>query len=94
MRLCATVAVLTLTATLCAAAQFPVLDGDTQAVIVVEKNAAADTSSAAGELAAYLKKSTGRDFRVVNERDFDASTSDARPIYVGRCRPVKRLCRL
>ncbi len=71
------------------AADFTVVDGDQQAVIVVEKGAEGETLRARDDLAAYLKKSTGRDFEVVTERDFDPASSLAAPIYVGRCRAVK-----
>jgi len=72
------------------AATFTVLDGQEQAVIVFEHGAERETAQAYNELAAYLKKSTGKEFVALSERDFDADAAQGPPIYVGRCRAVKR----
>ena len=55
----------------CLAADFPVLDGGQKAVIVYGRNASGEGVTAYQDLAAYLKTSTGQDFDVVSERDFD-----------------------
>ncbi len=90
MRMTATLVALMLCMTWAVAADFTVLDGDTQAVIVVEKDATGETVQAQNDLARCLKVATGRDFEIISERDFDADTSVAAPIYVGRTRAVKR----
>ena len=90
MRLTATLLVMAMCVTGAVAADFTVLDGDTQAVIVVERDATGETVSAQNDLARCLKLSTGREFEIVSERDFDPDTSAAAPIYVGRCRVVRR----
>jgi len=54
------------------AATFTVLDGQEQAVIVFEHGAERETAQAYNELAAYLKKSTGKEFVALSERDFHA----------------------
>jgi len=74
----------------CMAADFPLLDGDQQAVVVFEQGAQGETAQAYNDLAAYLKKSTSKDFTALSERDFDLEDATGLPIYVGRCRPVKR----
>ena len=66
------------------AAHFPVLDGDRQATIVYENDARDDTVRAYKDLAAYLRKSTGREFAAVAEKAF-AVGAGKYPIYVGMC---------
>ncbi|HEX2988715.1 MAG TPA: DUF4838 domain-containing protein [Chloroflexota bacterium] len=73
------------------AADFPVLRGDQQAVIVYEAVAKDETVKAYQDLAAYLQKSTGKTFSVVSDSDF--TPGSALPIYVGRCNPVKQALR-
>jgi hypothetical protein len=73
-----------------AAATFTVLDGQEQAVIVFEHGAQRETAQACNALAAYLKKSTGKEFVALSERDLDADAAQGPPIYIGRCRAVKR----
>ncbi len=70
-------------AMVCASTQFTLLDGSTKAVIVYERGARAQTEQAYRDLAAYLKRSTGRDFAAVSELEFDASSADGKPVYVG-----------
>ncbi len=65
------------------AAQFPVLDESGKAVIVYQRDAKGEGEQAYRDLAAYLKRSTGQDFTVISERDFDPATSAGKPIYVG-----------
>ncbi len=77
-----------LAASVAIAAEFAVVAGDEQAVIVYEKDAQGETVKAWQDLAKYLKLSTGRELTAVSERDYDPA--EGRPIYVGRCRPVKR----
>ena len=72
------------------AADFTVLDGDTQAIIVVEKDAKGETVKAQNDLARCLKLATGREFEVVSDQNFDPAANAAAPIYVGRCRAVER----
>lgn len=47
---------------------FTVLDGDTQAVIVYQRDATGEAEKAWRDLAAYLKRATGREFQAVSER--------------------------
>ncbi len=72
----------------CFAADFTVLDGDTQAVIVHEDGAADEAAKAWHDLRNYLKQSTGRDFVSVAESEYESSMG--RPIYIGMCSPVKK----
>ena len=69
------------------AAAFPVLDGDRQATIVHEDGARDEAVRAHRDLAAYLKKATGKTFAAVAEKDFKAGAG-AFPIYVGLCRAL------
>ncbi len=88
MRMSLTVTlILTLVTVTGAVADFTVLDGDTQAVIVRERLARGEALSACQDLASYLKTSTGRDFAVVDEDDYEPAQGP--PIYVGMCAPVK-----
>ena len=89
MRIAMFLTPLLITAAACLADSFTVLDGERQAVIVCQQDAQAETLQARGDLAAYLKKSTGRDFRAISEREFSEDSGDL-PIYVGTCRAVKR----
>ncbi len=82
------ITLIALTASLCSAAEFVVLDGDRQAVIVYETGAAAEAEKAWQDLAKYLKLSTGRDFAAVPEGEYQRSLG--RPIYVGMCEPVAK----
>ena len=85
MRIAMLLAPLLIAAAACLADSFTVLDGDRQAVIVCQQDAQAETLQARGDLAAYLKKSTGRDFRAISEREFSEDSGEL-PIYVGTCR--------
>ena len=87
MSVAVTLTLLLATATCAVAADFTVLDGDTQAVIVRERLARGEALTACQELAAYLGKSTGRTFAVVDEDDYEPAQGP--PIYVGMCGPVK-----
>ncbi len=71
----------------CFAADFTVLDGDRQAVIVYETGAAGEAAKAWQDLGRCLKLSTGRDFAAVSEDAYEPAMGD--PIYVGMCSPVK-----
>ncbi len=75
----------------CLGAGFPVLDGQQKAVIVHDRYARDEGVQAYQDLAAYLKTSTGQDFTVVSERDFQPEAGP--PIYVGQCRAVQRALR-
>ena len=70
------------------AASFTVLDGSQQAVIVYQKDADKEAKQAYEDLALYLKRSTGQDFKVVSERAYDAK--QGLPIYVGWTAPTNR----
>ena len=61
------ITLIALTASLCSAAEFVVLDGDRQAVIVYETGAAAEAEKAWQDMVKYLKLSTGRDYVAVPE---------------------------
>lgn len=87
MRLLAIGLMAALAAAACSAADFTVLDGGTQAVIVHENRATGETVKAWQDLAKYLKLATGRDFAAMAERDY--SPDQGRPICVGMCAPVK-----
>ncbi len=77
-------------AALPAAADFPVLDGDRQATIVYNPEAAGYEAQAYKELAEYLKKSTGREFVAVAESDFSPATGKF-PLYVGSCQIAQQV---
>ncbi|MEA3403781.1 MAG: DUF4838 domain-containing protein [Armatimonadota bacterium] len=87
MRITAVLLTIVLSAGVCAA-QFTVLDADTQAVIVHERQPQGETVKAYQDLAKYLELSTGREFTVVEEGEYDPGQGP--PIYVGMCGPVKR----
>ncbi len=76
-----------LAATPAATTDFPVLDGSRQATIVHEREARGETVQAYKDLAAYLKRATGRDFTVVSEEEFQPK-AEACPIYVGLCHGI------
>lgn len=69
------------------AADFPVLDGNRQAVIVYDRHAEKESVQAYQDLAQYLKLATGREFTVQAERDYQPGAK--LPIFVGPCRPVQ-----
>ncbi len=73
-----------------AAADFPVLDGDRQATIVSTAEPVGYDASAATDLAAYLKVSTGREFTVVSEDEFQPGDGSF-PIYVGICQVTREV---
>ena len=68
-------------------AGFPVLEGGRPAVIVYQAAAKDEGALAYQDLAATLKRSTGQEFRVVSDKEFQPG--GALPIYVGRCAAVE-----
>jgi len=72
------------------AADFPVLDGDRQATIVSTAEPVGYDAHAATDLAAYLKVSTGREFTVVGEDEFQPGAG-LFPIYVGICQITREV---
>ncbi|MGI5817832.1 MAG: DUF4838 domain-containing protein [Armatimonadota bacterium] len=72
----------------CGAADFAVLDGESQAVIVHEDRAEAEAVRAWQDLRKYLQQATGREFAAVPEAEYEPSMGA--PIYVGMCSPVKQ----
>ncbi|NLB94257.1 MAG: DUF4838 domain-containing protein [Armatimonadetes bacterium] len=73
------------------AAGFPVLEAGQQAVIVYEAEAETESAKAYQDLASYLKRSTGKEFKTVAEGDY--RPGDGLPIYVGRCRATEEALR-
>ncbi len=71
----------------CLAADFTVVDGEEQAVIVQARGAGDETLKAVHDLRNYIKQSTGAQLETVPEDDYEPSMGD--PIYVGMCSPVK-----
>ncbi|MHB8996223.1 MAG: DUF4838 domain-containing protein [Armatimonadota bacterium] len=92
MRITLALMLLVLLATPLLAADFPLLDGPQQAVIVYEDTAKAETVTAYKDLASYLKKATGKDFTVLSDSAYQTSVGGL-PIYVGRCGAVKAALR-
>lgn len=85
----ATILILTLAVIspcLAAAGTFTVCDGGSAAVIVYQKGADKETKQAYEDLAIYLKKATGQDFRTVPEGEYDPKSGPA--IHVGQTREV------
>lgn len=87
MRIVAIVMSICIAAGACFAADFTLLDGDRQAVIVHEAGAADEAAKAWQDLQKYLQQSTGREFVAVAEPVYDPSMGP--PIYVGMCSPAK-----
>lgn len=77
-----------MTAGACSAADFTVLDGERQAVIVYENRAEAQAIKARQDLQKYLGQSTGREFVAVAEAEYEPAMGA--PIYVGMASAVKR----
>ncbi|MFO8079236.1 MAG: DUF4838 domain-containing protein [Armatimonadota bacterium] len=75
-------------ACVCHAADFTVLDGDEQAVIVYEAGADAEAEKAWQDLQKYLQQSTGREFVAVADAQYEPAMGA--PIYVGMTSAVKR----
>lgn len=69
------------------AADFIVLEGDLQAVVVTDSAPAVDGVRADQDLDRYLEVATGRPFAVVTESQYDPAMG--RAIYVGRCGPAR-----
>lgn len=67
---------------------FTVLDGLQKAVIVYEKGAANETKQAYEDLALYLGKATGKEFKPMAEDQYDLQLGY--PIYVGQTGVVRR----
>ena len=70
---------------------FPVLEAGRQAVIVYEAEAEAESAKAYQDLASYLKRSTGKEFKTVAEGEY--RPGEGLPIYVGRCRATEEALR-
>ena len=88
MRTTLALLLLVLLATPLFAAGFPLLEGPQQAAIVYEDTAKAETIKAYEDLASYLKKATGKDFKVLSDTAWQTA-SGGLPIYVGRCGATK-----
>jgi len=72
-----------------AAGTFTVCDNETKAVIVYQEGADKETKQAYGDLALYLKQSTGKDFKAMAEGEYQREYGPA--IHVGWTREVDRV---
>ena len=65
------------------------LDGETRATIVYQRDAQAETEQAWQDLASYLQQATGKGFVAVSEDRYQ-SVEGARPIFVGRVEALEK----